>query len=248
MSALAARIVRRSVTQSEMMAYQPHKNMPALAALRSRLRLPDSAVSLQELAQLSDASSDLFLSRVEQGKKLATESIERHLSTRYPNMPDDMISHCTGRILVERLPVVARRIGFHQVVGPEFSDNLSEMPLVFTAFLDQKFTAESSKQFVTKLMIPAKINWEQIVNDMNSQNNFVGKMIKFLGEKYECRPTHRVLSETGRQSQDPSFVVGVFAGVQKVGEGFGRNLAVASLNANIDAYLKIVLSQTKFKL
>lgn len=48
-------------------------------------------------------------------------------------------------------------------------------------------------------------------------------------------PIARILSETGKRSRHPVFVVGVFAGRQKLGEGTGGSLDEARIRASIRA-------------
>jgi len=38
---------------------------------------------------------------------------------------------------------------------------------------------------------------------------------------------YRLLKETGRYSNSPIFVVGIFSGLDKLGEGFGSSLKMA---------------------
>ena len=48
-------------------------------------------------------------------------------------------------------------------------------------------------------------------------------------------PVARILSETGRQSRHPVFIVGVFAGKDKLGEGSGGSLDEARIRASVGA-------------
>lgn len=48
-------------------------------------------------------------------------------------------------------------------------------------------------------------------------------------------PVARILSETGRRSRHPVFVVGVFAGKDKLGEGAGSSLDEARIRASVGA-------------
>ena len=48
-------------------------------------------------------------------------------------------------------------------------------------------------------------------------------------------PVARILSETGRHSRTPVFVVGVFSGTEKLGEGTGASLAEARTRGAINA-------------
>ncbi|KAI8881955.1 ribonuclease III [Backusella circina FSU 941] len=47
--------------------------------------------------------------------------------------------------------------------------------------------------------------------------------------------TSRLLSETGRHSSSPVFIVGVFSGKDKIGEGFGSSIKMAEFRACQDA-------------
>jgi dsRNA-specific ribonuclease len=48
-------------------------------------------------------------------------------------------------------------------------------------------------------------------------------------------PVARILSETGRRSRTPVFVVGIFSGTEKLGEGSGPSLIEARMRASIAA-------------
>jgi dsRNA-specific ribonuclease len=53
-------------------------------------------------------------------------------------------------------------------------------------------------------------------------------------EEFEY-PIARILSETGRMSRSPVFVVGIYSGVEKLGEGAGPSLAEARIRASVAA-------------
>lgn len=48
-------------------------------------------------------------------------------------------------------------------------------------------------------------------------------------------PVARILSETGRLSRSPVFVVGIFSGTEKLGEGAGPSLNEARIRASVNA-------------
>lgn len=52
------------------------------------------------------------------------------------------------------------------------------------------------------------------------------------------KPITRLLAESGRLSKNPVFIVGVFSGQEKLGEGFGSSLKEAKARAATDALLK----------
>ncbi|KAL3894567.1 MAG: hypothetical protein SGCHY_005198, partial [Lobulomycetales sp.] len=45
------------------------------------------------------------------------------------------------------------------------------------------------------------------------------------------RPIARILKESGRASRHPVFLVGIFSGGEKLGEGYGESLAMAEIRA-----------------
>lgn len=51
-------------------------------------------------------------------------------------------------------------------------------------------------------------------------------------------PVSRLLAESGRHSKAPVFIVGVFSGDEKLGEGFGSSLKEAKAKAATDALMK----------
>lgn len=53
-------------------------------------------------------------------------------------------------------------------------------------------------------------------------------------EEFEY-PVARILSETGRMSRSPVFVVGIYSGSEKLGEGAGPSLAEARIRASVAA-------------
>lgn len=52
------------------------------------------------------------------------------------------------------------------------------------------------------------------------------------------RPISKLLAESGRASKAPVFIVGVFSGSEKLGEGFGSSLKEAKARAATDALMK----------
>lgn len=79
-------------------------------------------------------------------------------------------------------------------------------------------------------------------------------MLKFLDPKKALlemvkkfdreKPKSRLLKETGRFSNSPVFVVGIFSGADQLGEGFGSSLKMAEFRAAEDALHRVYLTQT----
>lgn len=56
-------------------------------------------------------------------------------------------------------------------------------------------------------------------------------------------PFRRLLKETGRLSNSPIFVVGIYSGLDKLGEGFGSSLKMAEYRAAEDALHRLYLTR-----
>jgi len=64
-------------------------------------------------------------------------------------------------------------------------------------------------------------------------------------KKYDREPPKsRLLKETGRYSNSPVFVVGIFSGQDQIGEGFGSSLKMAEFRAAEDALARVYLTRT----
>ncbi|KAF8329726.1 ribonuclease III domain-containing protein [Cantharellus anzutake] len=57
------------------------------------------------------------------------------------------------------------------------------------------------------------------------------------------RPISRLLSETGRYTNTPMFVVGIYSGSDKLGEGFGHSLKMAEHRAAEDSLNRLYLTR-----
>ncbi|KDN38695.1 ribonuclease III [Tilletiaria anomala UBC 951] len=60
------------------------------------------------------------------------------------------------------------------------------------------------------------------------------------------RPQSRMIAETGRLSNTPLFVIGVYSGELKLGEGFGSSIRMAEFRAAEDALRRLYLAQAPF--
>jgi large subunit ribosomal protein L44 len=70
------------------------------------------------------------------------------------------------------------------------------------------------------------------------------RVLQHTIRKYGREPVvSRLLKETGRASLSPIFIVGVFSGAQKLGEGFGSSLKMADFRANEDALRRLYMTK-----
>lgn len=72
--------------------------------------------------------------------------------------------------------------------------------------------------------------------------HYLSFLMRRLGRE---APVGRMLAESGRHSKAPVFVVGVYSGTEKLGEGFGSSIAMAETRANKDALTKYYMEELK---
>lgn len=90
---------------------------------------------------------------------------------------------------------------------------------------------QSSKQFFDQHIQSRHLNISQLFDFQQPTRD----LSRLCAREGLDSPIARILSETGRQSRHPVFVVGVFAGKEKLGEGIGSCLDEARFRAAVAA-------------
>ncbi|ODV84035.1 hypothetical protein CANARDRAFT_29487 [[Candida] arabinofermentans NRRL YB-2248] len=91
--------------------------------------------------------------------------------------------------------------------------------------------AEASKQFIKDHILSRKIDISTMF-----QFNEPGKLLsRLLKTKKMESPVIRLISETGRNSNSPVFIVGCFSGDQMLSEGQGSSLKEARVRCSVNA-------------
>ncbi|KAF4593114.1 hypothetical protein EYR38_008824 [Pleurotus pulmonarius] len=119
------------------------------------------------------------------------------------------------------------------------TDALASIPRSITAILYQKRSILSARQFVHSYFLTREIDLRGMIKFFNPKKALLEAVHKFGRE----RPKSRLLKETGRYTNSPIFVVGIFSGGDKLGEGFGSSLKMAEYRAAEDALLRLFLTK-----
>lgn len=104
--------------------------------------------------------------------------------------------------------------------------------LVGAIYRDQG--SSSARQFVQSTVLSGKVNVADYL-DFPAPKQRLTQLLSSLKRE---RPISRILKETGRKSSHPIFIVGVFSGTEKLGEGAGSSLQMAENRAVRDALTK----------
>jgi dsRNA-specific ribonuclease len=152
-----------------------------------------------------------------------------------------------GSTRPDKLPTFRRGISSRNVYDDEFGDTIPKEGLV-----DQEIPTETAYANFVKAVIgsiylhagrtAAKTFVKQHVLSRTLQisslfrfENPVRELARLCAREDFEFPVARILSETGRASRTPVYVVGIFSGSEKLGEGAGPSLDEARTRASIAA-------------
>ncbi|EDR14110.1 mitochondrial 54S ribosomal protein YmL3 [Laccaria bicolor S238N-H82] len=120
------------------------------------------------------------------------------------------------------------------------TDALASVPRALTALVYQQRSLFSARKFVHSYFLSRQIDLRGMLKFLDPKKALLEMVKKFDREK----PKSRLLKETGRFSNSPVFVVGIFSGADQLGEGFGSSLKMAEFRAAEDALHRVYLTQT----
>ncbi|KAH6916180.1 60S ribosomal protein L3 [Coprinopsis sp. MPI-PUGE-AT-0042] len=118
------------------------------------------------------------------------------------------------------------------------TDALASIPRAITALIYKKHSLPSARQFVHSYFLSRQVDIRSMLKFLDPK-----KALKELVAKYNREPPKsRLLKETGRFSNTPVFVVGIYSGAEQIGEGFGSSLKMAEFRAAEDALHRVFLT------
>ncbi|KAJ7245126.1 ribonuclease III domain-containing protein [Mycena haematopus] len=120
------------------------------------------------------------------------------------------------------------------------SDALASIPRALTALIYQHRSLPSARQFVHSFFLSREVDIRSMIKFVDPKKALKEMVAKFGREA----PKSRLLKETGRFSNSPVFVVGIYSGNDKLGEGFGASLKMAEYRAAEAALLAVYLTRT----
>ncbi|KAF7308643.1 60S ribosomal protein L3 [Mycena chlorophos] len=120
------------------------------------------------------------------------------------------------------------------------SDALASITRSLVALVYQHRSLPSARQFVHSYFLSREVDIRSMIKFVDPKKALKEMVAKFQREP----PKSRLLSETGRFSNSPVYVVGIYSGEDKLGEGFGASLKMAEYRAAEDALLSVYLTRT----
>ncbi|KAG9312989.1 ribonuclease III domain-containing protein [Chiua virens] len=120
------------------------------------------------------------------------------------------------------------------------TDALASIPRALTALVYQERSLSTARKFVHSFFLSRQVDLRTMLKFRDPKRALMETVAKFGRE----RPRSRLLKETGRFSNSPIFVVGIYSGPDKLGEGFGSSLKMAEYRAAEDALHRLYLTRT----
>ncbi|KAI8987513.1 ribonuclease III domain-containing protein [Mycotypha africana] len=215
-------------------------NEAQISALRARLNL--QSVNMETFKQALAHRSDQNVSLAYIGQWVSTLCVSEYIHCKYPNLfPDALESTVTAYIGHQSLSNLAREVGLDSTTISSFdqqqdanrgSNSKAKLAtsdcmraLIGAIYKENGFDA--AKKFIHDFILSREFNVNDTINFKEPKRHLSALLRKLNKEP----AISRILSETGRASSSPVFVVGVFSGSEKLGEGFGYNLKMAEFRA-----------------
>ncbi|EJD07413.1 ribonuclease III [Fomitiporia mediterranea MF3/22] len=120
------------------------------------------------------------------------------------------------------------------------NDALATIPRALTALVYQRRSLPLARKFVHSYFLSRDLDLRPLIKFRDPKMALARTVSKFQRE----RPISRLLKETGRLSNSPVFVVGIYSGDEKLGEGFGSSLKMAEYRAAEDSLHRLYLTRT----
>ncbi|KAI8905681.1 ribonuclease III domain-containing protein [Powellomyces hirtus] len=187
------------------------------------------------------------------GERVLDLYVTEHLSLKYPDMPAralaSVVRAYVGDNAVQKVsvqfgvPLVMRWKGSHttaQVEGQKAVGASVLRSLLGALYVDQG--AAATRRFIHAHFL------SRTIDDLSahlSLTNPMPTLVRLTQRLDKIRPVSRLLQETGRLSSEPVFLVGIYSGLEKIGEGAGSSKSAAEHSAAVNALCKYYFREVK---
>ncbi|KAF9359440.1 hypothetical protein BGX26_012340 [Mortierella sp. AD094] len=176
-----------------------------------------------------------------------------YLHVKYPKLPTQTLQEAVAVYTrTSTLEIMAKEFGVDDVARwvrskPEVGHQLSSKTVkasVVRAVVGALYADQGpikAREFIHAHFLSRELDLASLLQ-LEEPKRYLSYLMKRLGRE---SPVARLMSETGRTSKAPVFIVGVYSGTEKIGEGFGSSLKMAEFRANTDALKKYYMEEIK---
>ncbi|KAJ3259262.1 hypothetical protein HDU77_001917 [Chytriomyces hyalinus] len=177
------------------------------------------------------------------GAKLLEFHVLNYVMLKFPVMPAHGVESLVDSYVGDKALVsVGRNLGVPSIMRWKKSDTLEEgaaglpgqvivVARVIQALVGAIYQEKGAKgvdSFVKTHILSRTVD---VGAHLKLQINPKGTLRQILADAKREAPVSRLLKETGRLSTSPVFIVGVYSGIEKLGEGYGSSMAMAETRA-----------------
>ncbi|KAJ3097205.1 hypothetical protein HDU97_005090 [Phlyctochytrium planicorne] len=243
-------------------AIAEEKAKVAAFVARSGLALPQSTL-IEALTHRShkDASLHVQSDRFHLlGEKVVGFLVSEYVFSKYPTLPSQAMSSLVDSYTSSyTMANIGKNLGVPSVMRSsphtDFSSYikigkdgiekeskvLGKMVLSLIGALYSEQGMKAAKGFVSAHILSREMDVSLHLKLANPK----GLLRDVLKKLQKPSPVSRLLKETGRLSSTPVFIVGVYSGVEKLGEGYGSSMAMAETRAARNAIEKHFSEEVK---
>ncbi|KAJ1920026.1 54S ribosomal protein L3 mitochondrial [Mycoemilia scoparia] len=187
------------------------------------------------------------------GRKVLDLYVTEFLDVKYPNIHVDALSDLRAiNFGVVALSNLGKYLGIQHLVKWKPASNVPNATVGQTKVVAKAVLALigaiyrdngsiEAKKFIHQYLLSRPID-VSVALKLDQPKRLLVALTK---RKEMERPVSRLLKETGRFTNSPVFIVGVFSGTKKIGEGFGSSLKMAEFRAAKDALIKYYTREVK---
>ncbi|KAF9168771.1 hypothetical protein DFQ26_000038 [Actinomortierella ambigua] len=232
--------------------------LPAVSAFGHRLglnKLKDQSLLMRIVTHPSYERSGVQTNECLDvlGGKVLNMYVAEYLNAKYPKLPTKLLKEAvTLYTWNNTLSMMAKEFGVQDVarwvkskpdtgyqISPKTVYSSVVKAMIGAIYVDQGPAA--ARKFVHAHSLSRELDLAKLIK-IDEPKLYLSFLMKRLGRE---RPVARLMSETGRLSNAPVFVVGVYSGTEKMGEGYGSSLKMAEHRANMDALTKYYMEEHK---
>ncbi|KAH9839867.1 60S ribosomal protein L3 [Rhodofomes roseus] len=186
------------------------------------------------------------------GNSLLGMFATEHINATYPHLPTRVMKAAVSAYVGgTTCAAIAKEMGAASLLRwhrtPSSStrpavlhpDALSSVPRALTGLVYKNRSLLSARKFVQRFFLSREVDLRSMIKFRDPRLALMYTVQKFGREL----PKSRLLKETGRFSNSPVFVVGIYSGADKLGEGFGSSLKMAEYRAAEDSLHRLYLTR-----
>ncbi|KAG8760174.1 hypothetical protein FRC14_003930 [Serendipita sp. 396] len=175
----------------------------------------------------------------------------------YPHLPTRVLKAATAAYVGHQSCAnVAQELGIAPLVrwhrqpsstmkqAVTYADAMASVPRALTALIYHHRSLSVARKFVHTFFLSRLVDLRGLIK-FRDPKLALSFTVEQLGRE---RPISRLLRESGRGTNTPIYVVGIFSGVDKLGEGFGSSLKMAEYRAAEDALQRLYLTRVPSEL